>query len=363
MNNFMRVAVIAAFATLAGGSLVNAEVQKQVKPTASGYLNVRSGPGTSFADIGDIPSGTTLSVLGYDPSGRWAIIMWQGQVAYVARNFLRNVPQAPVINDGIGMFRVTGIAANDPDGGLVVRVGPGRGFPQILVLPMGTPVNIVEISPDRKWSRGVFSDGGTGWMRNRYLKADTQAGGQQGGGQGGGQSQQSGATSVVTSPAFPTEVFDFPNDTAPVLTTLAPNSPVAVLETLTLDWAKVSVAGQEGYMHMQGTTPGGGTVTSQGMQLGLTCAGTEPFWTFQIGTDASTSFEDVGNQGNPIAGTITSVGGTSYPYSFQSGQITGQLTNQVCSDGMSDITYPWELLLNVTIGGSQQTVQGCCMLQ
>ena len=353
MKSLLRATILALPLLGAGTGMALAEVQKQVKQIPSGVLNVRAGPGTNYADIGDIPSGAIITVLGYDTSGRWAIIDWQGQIAYVARAFLTDIAQAPAINDSLGMHRVTGIAANDPDGGLVVRIGPSTNFPRLLVLPEGTPVNIVEISPDRKWSRGVFSDGGTGWMRNRYLRAEAQPQPQ----------PQPGITSIVTTPTYPTPVYEFPNDTAPQITVLAPNSPVAVLEQLHSDWLKVSVQGQTGYMHGTGTTPGGGTTTAQGMQTGLTCAGTEPFWTFQINADGTTAFEDVGNQGSPVTGTITSIGGTAYPYSFQSGQISGQLNNQQCSDGMSDITYPFELFLNVTLNGSMQTVQGCCLLQ
>ncbi len=69
----------------------------------------------------------------------------------------------------LGMMRVTGIPADDPDGGLVVRSGPGTGFSRILVIPEGVAVNIVGTSPDGQWSRAQFSDGGFGWVRNRYL--------------------------------------------------------------------------------------------------------------------------------------------------------------------------------------------------
>ncbi len=355
MKPILRAALFALPLLAAGIQAASAEVQKRVKNTNSGYLNVRSGPGTSFADIGDLPSGSVVSVLGYDPSGRWAIINWQGQVAYVARRFLADVAQPPVVNDGTGMHRVTGIAPNDPDGGLVVRVGPGTNFGRLMVLPQGTSVNIVEISPDRKWSRGVFSDGGSGWMRNRYLRPVAQPQPQP--------QPTPGATSVVTTPGFPVIVHTFPNDTSPQITTLAPNTPVAVFEQVNPNWLRVSVQGQEGYMQSAGTTPGGGATSPQGMQAGLTCAGTEPFWTFQINTDGTTAYEDMGNQGAPVTGAITSVTGSAYPYTFQSGAITGQLNNQQCSDGMSDILYPFELFLTVTANGSQQGLQGCCLLQ
>ncbi len=357
MKTLIRAALFTLPLLAAGSQAALAEVQKRVKNTNSGYLNVRSGPGTNYADIGDLPSGTLVSVLGYDPSGRWAIINWQGQVAYVARSFLVDPAQPQAANDGTGMHRVNGIPANDPDGGLVVRIGPGTGFGRLLVLPEGTAVNVVEISPNRKWSRVELSDGGYGWVRNRYLRSAAPQPQPQ------PPQPQPGSTYVITTPSYPVQVFEFPNDTAPQIITLAPNTPIAVLEPLHQDWLKVSVQGQVGYMHGTGTTMGGGSTSPQGMQAGLTCAGTEPFWTFQINSNGTTSFEDVGSQGAPITGAITSVGGTAYPYSFQSGAISGQLNNQQCSDGMSDITYPFELFLTVTTNGSSQTLQGCCLLQ
>ena len=144
---------------------------------------------------------------------------------------------------------------------------------------------------------------------------------------------------------------------------LAPNSPVAVVEQLHQDWVRVLVDGQEGYLHSQGATPGGGATSAEGMQVGLACAGTEPFWTYQINTDGTTVFENVGSQEAPQVATMNNIWGSSYPYAFQAGSISGQISNQVCSDGMSENLYPWEILLNVTLNGSLQTVQGCCSLQ
>ncbi len=346
MNRILKTALLGTL--LAGAAApARAEVAQIVKPTSDGFLNVRSGPGTHYADLGDLPSGTVINVLGYDPSGRWAIILWQGQVAYVARGFLDDVP-APAAIPAMGLHKVTGIAADDPDGGLVVRAGPGRDFPRILVLPEGVSVNVVEISPDGKWSRAVFSDGGSGWLRNSYL---TPAG-----------APAQGGSRVVSTQA-PVQVFEFPDDTAPVLARLPAGTPVAVLEDLHRDWARVSVAGQEGYMHLQATGPGGIATTAGGMPLGLACAGTEPFWTFSINSDGTTRFENVGAQEAPIPGSLSSVSGSNYPYAFQAGAISGQLTNRACSDGMSEITYPWEVILSAPMGGGMQSVQGCCLLQ
>ena len=139
---------------------------------------------------------------------------------------------------------------------------------------------------------------------------------------------------------------------------------LAMLEIINRqDWVKVSTNGEVGFIHARGAATGGGSTSPEGMQLGLTCAGTEPFWTFNIGADLSTSYEDINIQGNPLTGSISSISQSGYPYQFQSGQVLGKLSNQVCSDGMSDISYPWKLLLRITSGGVQQDLQGCCLMQ
>ena len=134
-------------------------------------LNVRKGPGIRYQDIGDLALGRRVQVLGYDSSGKWAIINWNSRRAYVSARYLAQIGQGG--NNGyagLGMRRVKGISANDADGGLVVRTGPGRYFGRVLVVPNGVSLNIVEINANGKWSRAIFSDGGTGWVRNSYLR-------------------------------------------------------------------------------------------------------------------------------------------------------------------------------------------------
>jgi len=86
-------------------------------------------------------------VFGYDATGRWAMINWQGGIAYVSARYLTDPPSTLVDNKGTGWMRVTGIPTNDPDGGLVVRTGPGVEFPKRFVVPQGVALNIVGISP------------------------------------------------------------------------------------------------------------------------------------------------------------------------------------------------------------------------
>ncbi len=372
MKTFIKLPLFAGLFLATSLSLASAEVLKRVKPISNGgYLNVRSGPGPNYNDIGDVLSGQIVTVIGYDATQKWAIINWNGQAAYVSARFLTSASApapspAPVINDGLGPHRVTGITANDPDGGLVVRVGPGKSYSRLLVLPQGTPINIVEISPNKKWSRAVFSDGGTGWMRNRYLVAQNPA-----------PVPQPAPTSLGALPNVFTVIGvpagdvlwirDAPDSNASKVGSIAPNGAVAVLEAAAGNWVKVSYAGGNGYVSSRYLTAGGGTTIGSGMQTGLVCAGTEPFWQFNIAADGRTRFEDAGNGAAAVYSQLAAVTGSgataSYPFDFQTYNVVGRIDRQLCSDGMSDLSYPFSLQLDAAIGGQMQSVYGCCTLQ
>ena len=139
-------------------------------------LNVRTGPGASYKDIGDLQAGEIVTVLGYDASGRWAKVRYRGQIAYASARYLTT----PLRTDGrsadTGAHRVIGIKAGDPDGGLVMRDGAGTSFARIGVLTNGTEVYVIQRSADQKWAM-IALGSGVGWVSAAYLKS-TQSTGQ-----------------------------------------------------------------------------------------------------------------------------------------------------------------------------------------
>lgn len=354
-----------------------AEAYKVVGISTGDSLNVRIGAGTRFTDIGDVLLGQTVQVHGFDSSGKWAQITWKGKLAYVSSRYLKSTGSGIITNtgtsngnaSGLGMQRVTGIAANDPDGGLVVRRGPGKTYGRVLVIPNGVGMDIVEISPNGKWSRAVFSDGGTGWVRNSYLV------GASSNGTTTTPPPSSSQQGNVVLPAVFSVINVAANDvlwvrnapdaaSAPV-TNLQPNAPVSVLEFINNGWAKVTIGQNVGYVKASYLTAGGGVTTSTGMQLGLNCNGAEPFWNLQIAADRTMTFRGMGEspQVSSLQSASPAPSGT-YPFQFtDSGQLSGTLSAQICSDGMSDITYPWKILLNAPMSSSMLALSGCCTLQ
>jgi uncharacterized membrane protein len=103
-----------------------------------------------------------------------------------------------------------------------------------------------------------------------------------------------------------------------------------------------------------------------GFQLGVECIGTEPFWRITFDTDNMVRMTMVGEVAAPVPLTSTAFSptATGYPYVFDATPYSGEVNLEICSDGMSDNTYPMSIQLTTPNSqGAAMAVQGCCRLQ
>ena len=99
---------------------------------------------------------------------------------------------------------------------------------------------------------------------------------------------------------------------------------------------------------------------------GLVCSGTEPFWSLSV-SGASARLASQGKPDRELAlGASSRAAGRRYPLrlSLRAGAEGGPwgdavLEPRLCSDGMSDRTYPWSVSLLPAEGGLRT---GCCRL-
>ncbi|SDR16718.1 SH3 domain-containing protein [Pseudovibrio sp. Tun.PSC04-5.I4] len=351
---------------------------RQVIGIADGdSLNIRSGPGRNYQDFGDLKNGAIVKIYGFDASGRWAKLRVRGQDAYVSAKYLAHVQEnshpAPQPNGiSLGAHLVTGIARDDPDGGLNVRRKPNRASRIKATLPLNTPVTVSDISADRKWSF-IRSANGKGWVRNKYLVKALPRNGQSPELQPvefdrdpQGWSLPSIYSVTGVSGGDKLWVRNKPSHKSASVSNRAPNDAIAVLAWLNNGWAKVSVGQNIGYVNGRFLKRGGGQHTVNGFPLGLTCAGTEPFWAFNFNADKTITFKRADRPNPRLAGlqmTAPSTETNSYPYSFRAGRFSGALDQEVCSDGMSDISYGWSLrLIRTQPNGTTANMYGCCRL-
>ena len=161
-----------AISLVVSGQVAKAQVtyQKIVVGVAyDDFLNVRTGPSARYADVGDLRDGSVVNILGFIPSGKWAIIKWRGKIAYVSAKYLANKTRySNSFPNRLGRHVVTNIDPNDKDGGLNLRTGPGTNYDVFDTLGLSTRVNVLEISADGKWAliQGPF---GIGYVRGKHL--------------------------------------------------------------------------------------------------------------------------------------------------------------------------------------------------
>lgn len=348
-----------------------AEMMEVINVPAGDTLNIRQGPNASSADMGDIPPHAHVDVLGFNMDQSWARVSYQNQTGWVSARYLAasEVPKAAV-----GANVVIGIKANDPDGGLVVRDGPGTSSVRLGVLPSNSQVHVIQFGGHGDWAMIAF-EAGIGWVSSAYLAGMTSTpepmpSATPNTAPDGGALP---ATFTVTGVAAGDKLWvrKAPQATAGRLGGLMPGAVVHVEGRASGNWGKITLNGQAGYINMSyltraavnGLSATGASTTANGFPLGLVCRGTEPFWTLDIGEDRSFQYTSLINGPDPVRHLAIATPALSggYPFAFAAHPLSGTLDQQACSDGMSDIAYTLSIQMNRPTGnGSAETLHGCC---
>lgn len=357
-----------------GLTAASAEMMEVIDIADGDTLNVRSGPGTKHSDIGDLNAHDFVNVLGTDASGKWAQIRYRGEIAWVSMKHLSSGMRPDGASVDTGPHVVTGIKAGDPDGGLMVRDGEGSSFAALGVLPNGTQVHVIERSADQTWAMIAYGPG-VGWVSSAYLNSVAQGGTPP-------QPEPMPSADPTLAPdgmvlpgifsVFGVAADDVlnirsaPQASAQVVHQVTNGVPIEVLGMASGKWAKVQLGDTIGYAHMNYLKRGGGTTNMFGFQLDTECIGTEPFWRMTFDTDNMVRMTMMGEVATaaPLTTTTYSQTPTGYRYTFDAAPYSGQVNMEICSDGMSDNTYPMSILLTTpNTDGTPYTVHGCCRLQ
>lgn len=378
----LKIFALSAFVAITAPVLANQAVGQTGAQIVTGIaqgdsLNVRSGPGAGYRDIGDLLAGEIVFVQALDNTGRWAQIQYRGNTAWVSTRYLQDAMRSDGSSSQTGPNVVTGIAANDSDGGLVVRDGPGMQHARLAVLRNGTQVHVVQFSRNNRWAM-IASGNDTGWVAARYLRPVPQQAPEPQpmpepmpdplvAPDGGPLPAQFDVFGVAANDVL--WVRSQPSASAAPVGNLAPNGTIVVTRMANADWAEVQYGQNTGYVNigfLMRSTGGNSSHTLNGFPLGLTCHGTEPFWTLEIADDRTVTYTSLIDGQAPLASLVqtTPAAGGGYPYAFAAGAYTGQLSQQSCSDGMSDTSYSMRLILTVTgQNGGVETLYGCCNMQ
>ncbi|MCW5714825.1 MAG: SH3 domain-containing protein [Bauldia sp.] len=134
--------------------------------TATTAVNMRNGPGTSYAVITVVPRGGPVSVDNCLTSG-WCAVVYGNRAGFISRNYLAfggatpPVQQPPV---------VTGSVQAQTTVQLNMRTGPGTQYGVIRAVPAGGVVSLIQCTPGYSWCEGTYQ-GSRGWMSGQYLRS------------------------------------------------------------------------------------------------------------------------------------------------------------------------------------------------
>jgi len=351
-------------------------------------LAFRAGPGTNHPLKGYIGDNVSVEVLSFHRNGRWAFIRLNNQKGYVAMKFLRPVGVQNFSNNNqpqkLGTHVVTGTHAVDING-LALRSGPGTNHPLKGYIGDGVQVEVLSLHRNGRWAF-IRHNNRKSYVSMKFLRPvrrQNQTGQQTSNSQ---TSQNSGSTQTPTIVPAPDggelpavftvtnvqindrlHVRDQANASANTLHAYEPNTPIVALAYLSNGWAQVNVRNELGYVNGNFLTRGGGVQTQSGMQLGLMCRGTEPFWTLAIDEDRTVRFNDLITGAAPITSLISASQSpltNTYPYNFTALPYSGTLDQKICKDGISDKTFGWGIsLVRQNQNGDWENLNGCCSLQ
>ena len=127
------------------------------------YVNVRSGPGTSYAKIGKATKGSTYTVTG--KSGSWYKIKYSGRTAYIYAYYVKIVSGGDT-GDNTNSGSETGQIVNCKYR-VNVRSGPSTRYKKIGTAPKGDVYTILGTSGS--WYK-IKYNGRTGYIYGKYIK-------------------------------------------------------------------------------------------------------------------------------------------------------------------------------------------------
>jgi uncharacterized protein YraI len=142
--------------------------------TLSLKVNVRSGPGTGYASLGQLEAGETVQITARDSPGTWYLILYpasaQGR-GWVAAQYITVAAGSEIPLDA------TPTPAG-PTGRVLqrlnIRSGPGTTFDSLGVLEPGGVVLLSGKNTTASWFQIDYpgGPGGRGWVTSQYVQTD-----------------------------------------------------------------------------------------------------------------------------------------------------------------------------------------------
>jgi len=156
------VVAVATFAGVGTVVCVDAAVAASQTMVATGNVNMRSGPGTTYAVLLTVPLGASVTATG-TTSGGWLQVTYGSRTGYVYSTYVKAAsPATSAASPAATGSRTTTGAVN-------VRSGPGKNYTIIGVAARGTSLQTTGLASGA-WTQ-VLWGGANRWVATSYLAA------------------------------------------------------------------------------------------------------------------------------------------------------------------------------------------------
>jgi uncharacterized protein YgiM (DUF1202 family) len=143
----------------------------------SSFLNVRQGPGTTYAIISQLARGQMVQLAGVrNADATWVkVILPDGRQGWSYAGYLQsNVPFSGFFVEGGQPPPVGGSTATVTNAAYVnIRSGPGVEYSKITAASRMTTVELLGRNANSSWAKIRLTNGTTGWMNAYYLSSAT----------------------------------------------------------------------------------------------------------------------------------------------------------------------------------------------
>ncbi|MBN1120482.1 MAG: SH3 domain-containing protein [Anaerolineae bacterium] len=154
------------------GVLAAPDNQGTVTVTATDYVKMRSGPGVEYEQIGQLPIGETVPLIGKSIDGTWYFFEYNGTSGWGSYVYLQvngDINSVPIISAANTSAVVQATAT--PITGLRARSGPGTEYTQVASADALIPVPVLGRNADGSWIL-IDVNGVTGWVAARFCEVD-----------------------------------------------------------------------------------------------------------------------------------------------------------------------------------------------
>ena len=212
---------------------LSTQVQAETTATTTDVVNLRSGPGTSYAVVTTLAQGTKLTVTDTSNSKWYKVKTPGGNTGYVSTSYLKVASSS---GTSLGTATTTDY--------LNLRKGAGTSYSIVTTIAKGTKVTILE-KTNSKWYKVKTSSNKTGYVSTEYLNIVS-------GDSSGSSDSENSSSGTSLGTATTTDYLNLRKGAGTsysIVTTIAKGAKVTILEKTSSKWYKVKTSSNKtGYV-------------------------------------------------------------------------------------------------------------------